>query len=138
MASLFVKFNCFSFALGKGIHHLHAAGDTIKVYLTNVTPIVATHTKKIDLGSIVEENGFLAANIQNDYITLAGVSTLTGVDVTWVAALGSFGPFRYAALYNETAPDKDLIAYYDYGSNITVLDGEVFKVDFGTAILTVT
>jgi len=138
MASQFVKFNCFSLALGKGIHHLHAAGDQIKVYLTNVTPSVTAHTKKIDLSSIVEENGFLATDIQQDYTSTLGVGTMTGVDVTWVAVGGSFGPFRYAALYNETAADKDLIAYYDYGSTITVLDGEIFKVDFGASVLTIT
>jgi len=138
MASTFVKFNCFALALGKGTHHLHAAGDMVKVYLTNVAPNVETHTRKIELSSIVEDNGFLATDIQQDYTVTLGVGTMTGVDVTWVAVGGSFGPFRYAALYNETAADKDLIGYYDYGSSITVLEGEIFKVDFGGSVLTIT
>jgi hypothetical protein len=40
MAS-FNKFQDFVEQLGKGIHQLHAAGHTLKVYLTNDTPDAA-------------------------------------------------------------------------------------------------
>jgi len=136
----YVKFNHFALHLGEGEHKLHAAGDTLKVYLTNATPDVDLDVVKTDLVGITEEMGYAAADIQNDYTEAAGVGTLTGVDVTWTAIGGPFGPFRYVVLYNSdpTTLTNPLIAYWDYGSSITVLEGESFKVDFGASILTIT
>jgi len=138
MAS-YVKFQDFVEQLGKGEHLLHAAGDTLMVYLTNNTPNVATHTLKANLAGITEQNGYAAADIQNDYTETAGTGTLTGVDVVWTGTGAGFGPFRYVVLYNSTATSltNPLIAYWDYGSSITVLSGEAFTVDFGASILTI-
>ncbi len=59
--------------------------------------------------------------------------------MTWTASGGSFGPLQYVVLYNEdaTSPLDALIGWWDYGSSVTVLDGEQFKVDFGASILTI-
>jgi len=64
---------------------------------------------------------------------------LTGVDYEWTASGGSFGAFRYAVLYNDTPTDPadPLVAWWDYGSALTVDEGEKFKVDFGASILTI-
>lgn len=137
MSATFVKFNHFALELGKGTHHLQAAGDTLKVYLTNATPDVDAHVKKADLTPITEEHGYAPADIQNDYTEAAGTGTMTGVDVVFTAAGGSFGPFRYVVLYNDTAANDELVAYWDYGSSITCLTGETFTVDFGASILTI-
>ena len=137
----FVKFQDFVEQLGKGVHQLHAAGHTLNVYLTNNTPDVALDAVKADLVGITEAAGFGydPADAQNDYTEAAGTGTLTCVDKVWTAAGGSFGPFRYVVLYNDTpaAPADPLIAYWDYGSSITVLDGETFTVDFGASVLTI-
>lgn len=136
----FVKFQDFVEQLGSGVHNLKAAGHTLKVYLTNNTPDVAAHVKKADLPGITEQNGYAAADIQNDYTESGGVGTLTGVDVEWTAGAGGFGPFRYAGLYNDdpVSPFADpLISYWDYGSSISCAVGEKFKVDFGSSILTI-
>jgi len=140
MMATYNKFNHFALHLGSGEHLLHAAGDTLKVYLTANAPSTDGDVLLADLAGITEENGYAAADIQNDYTEAAGVGTLTGVDVTWTATGGSFGPFRYVVLYNSTATSltNPLIAWWDYGSAITVLTGETFKVDFGASILTIT
>lgn len=134
----YVKFQNFVEDLGKGVHQLHAAGHTLKVYLTNTAPNVATHTVLADLAGITEENGYAAADIQNDYTETSGTGTLTAVDVTFTASGGSFGPFRYAVVYNDTptSPADPLVCYWDYGSSVTVLTGETFKVDFGASVFT--
>jgi hypothetical protein len=64
---------------------------------------------------------------------------VTGVDITFTASGGSIGPFRYAILYNDTptSPADPLIQYWDYGSNVTLADGESFTVDFGSSLLTI-
>jgi hypothetical protein len=142
MAATFVKFQDFAEQLGKGVHQLHAAGHTLMVYLTNTTPDVATHVKKADLADITNQNGYAPADIQNDYTESGGTGTLTGVDVVWTATGGSFGPFQYVVLYNDTPtagnPFADpLIAYWNYGTSITCLVGETFTVDFGASVLTI-
>jgi hypothetical protein len=137
----FNKFNTFQQDLLLGAHRLAAAGDVVKACLTNTAP-VATNTVKANITEITAQFGYPAggSDILND-VTLAGaVGQLTGVDVTWTAAGGSFGPFRYVVLYNDTqtTPAKPLVGWYDYGSAISVNDTESFTVDFGATVLTIT
>ena len=49
------------------------------------------------------------------------------------ASGGSVGPFRYVVIYNDTPAGDPLVAYYDYSSSITLLDGETLTVDFGAS-----
>jgi len=123
--------------LGKGVHQLHAAGHALYCYLTNNAPDAALDAVRADLLGITEENGYAAADAQNDYTEAAGTGTLTCQDITWTAVVGSFGPFRYVVLYNEDVAGDPLIAWWDYGSSITVLVGETFKVDFGASTATI-
>lgn len=134
----YVKFQQFVEDLGVGVHNLAATGHTLKVYLTNNTPDVAAHAVKADLVGITEQNGYAPADVQNDYSQTGGTATLTGVDVVFTASGGSFGPFRYAVLYNDTptSPADPLIAYWDYGSSTSITDGNDFTVDFGASIFT--
>lgn len=63
---------------------------------------------------------------------------MAGTDVVFTASGGSFGPFQYVALYNDTqtSPVDPLVAWWDYGSAISINDGETFTVDFGASIFT--
>jgi hypothetical protein len=63
---------------------------------------------------------------------------VAGTDVVFTASGGSFGPFQYVALYNDTqtSPVDPLVAWWDYGSAISINDGETFTVDFGASIFT--
>lgn len=132
----FVKFQDFVEQIGKEVHQL--ATDTLKVYLTNAEPNVSADTVKTDLAEITAENGYPSGgtDIQNGYTETDGTGTLTGTDVVFTAAGGSFGPFRYVVLYNDDAANDNLIAYWDYGSAISCNTGETFTVDFGASILT--
>lgn len=138
----FNKIRSFVEDLAEKVHNLGA--DTLKVMLTNSAP-VNTNTIKANLTEISAGNGYTAGGTAIGSITsaqTAGVYKLTGGDVVFTASGGTIGPFRYAAIYNDTptSPADPLIGWYDYGSSITLADGETFTVDFdgSNGILTIT
>ena len=145
MAS-FVKFKQFTMDLGIRVHDLRAGGDTLKIYLSATAPDVDLYTLKADLPGIVEEYGYLPADVQNDFSLVDGVATMVGVNVTFTgtgSALLGFGPFRYVVLYNATTIVKvdPLIGFWDCGEEIVVLGTNEYIVNFaslGTAVLTIT
>lgn len=126
--------------LAKGVHQIHAAGHTFRVYLSNATPDAAADAVKTDLAEISAGNGYTAGgeDIQNDLSETGGTVTATAVDVTWTASGGTIGPFRYAVVYNDsaTSPLDALWNWWDYGSALTLNDGESFTVDFGASWFT--
>ena len=126
----FNKFNSFVEAMAEKVHNL--GSDTLKVMLTNSAP-VETNTQKSDLTDISAGNGYTAGGTAATISSSAqssGTYKLVLADVTFTASGGSIGPFRYAALYNDTATNKELIGWWDYGSSITLASGETFTVDY--------
>lgn len=138
MAS-FVKYEVFSENLSEKVHDLNA--DTIKVMLSNTSPNVATHAVRADVTEISGGNGYTSggSDTANATSRSGGTTSVTGTDVTITASGGTIGAFRYAILYNDTptSPADPLIGYWDYGSSITLADGESFTVDFGSSMFTV-
>jgi hypothetical protein len=134
------KFETFVGDLGLKVHELNA--DTCKVYLTNNAPSSSLDSVKADLAEISAGNGYTSGgeDSTNTYSETSGTGTLAGTDIVWTASGGTIGPFRYAVLYNDTptSPADPLIAWWDYGSSITLNDGETFTVDFGASIFTLT
>ena len=135
----FNKFNSFVEALAEKKHDLGA--DTLKVLLTNTAP-VATNSVKANLTEISAGNGYTAggntASVTSSAQTSGTYKLVLGDPATWSATGGSIGPFRYAVLYNDTASNDELIGWWDYGSAVTLADGESFAVDFDptTGVLT--
>lgn len=135
----FTKFNSFVESVAEKTHNL--GSDSLKVMLTNVAP-VATNTQKTDLTDIAAGNGYSAggsAPTISSSLQTSGVYKLTLADLVFTAT-GAVGPFRYAVLYNDTATNKELIGWYDYGASITLASGETFTVDFdgSNGVLTLT
>lgn len=126
----FNKFNSFVEAVAEKAHNL--GSDTLKVMLTNSAP-GASDTQKSDLTEISAGNGYTAggtaATISSSSQT-SGTYKLVLADVVFTASGGTIGAFRYAVLYNDTASNDELIGYWDYGSSITLADGETLTVDF--------
>lgn len=126
----FTKFNSFVEALAEKTHNL--ASDTLKVALTNSAPSAA-NTVLGDITQIANGNGYTtggATAVQSSSAQTAGVYKLVLADVTFTASGGSMGPFRYSVLYNDSASNDELIGYYDYGTNVTITNGNLFVVDF--------
>jgi len=138
----FNKFETFVGDLGDKVHDLDA--DTLKVYLTAATPSTSLDSVKADLAEITMTNetnhGAGGADITGVWSEATGTGTLTATDVTFLASGGQVGPFQYVVLYNDTptAPADPLIGWWDYGSSVTLNDGETFTVDFGASVLTLT
>jgi hypothetical protein len=139
MAS-FNKFNVFSEDLSEGVHQLQAAGHTLRVYLSNAAPSASADSVKTDLAEISTGSGYSGpVDVQNDTSRSSGTTSVTGVDVVITASGGPVGPFQYVVLYNDTptSPADPLIGWWDYGSPITLADGESFTINFGTELFTV-
>jgi len=129
MAS-FNKFNSFVEALAEKAHNLQS--DVLKVMLSNTAPS-ATNAVKTDITEITAGNGYTAGGAQATQVSSAqttGTYKLVLNDVTFTAAGGSLATFRYAVLYNDTATNDELIGWWDYGSAVTITNGNSFTVDF--------
>jgi hypothetical protein len=107
------------------------SADVFKVMLTNVAP-VASNSVKADLTEISAGFGYTAGGTATTITNslAAGVAKVAGTNVVFTASGGSIGPFRYAVLYNDTATGDPLIAWWDYGSSITLSSTETLTITF--------
>ncbi|SRR6266849_1560658 len=137
----FQKFQFFVEDVGKKLHNLNT--DTLKVLLTNTAPVAGNHVyADISATELANGNGYLTGGTAigaNAYSQASGIAKLTGNSVVFTAT-GAMGPFRYVAIYNVTATNKNLIGFYDYGQSITLANGDTFTVAFDATagILTIT
>ena len=124
------------------VHNMDLQSDQVVVALSNTAPASESPNPATD------GNGILANITQAAYTNLSSrnvttsSSTQTGgtyklvlADITLTSSGGSTGPFRYVYIYNDTvtAPADPLIGYYDYGSSLTLNDGDSLTVDFSAA-----
>lgn len=122
----FTKFQPFVEAVAEKVHNL--GSDQLKVALSNVAPSAAnavlTDITEITYTNLSSRNITTSSSSQT-----SGTYKLVIADLVLTASGGSVGPFRYVVIYNDTATSDNLIGYYDYGSSITLLDGETFTID---------
>lgn len=127
------KFQCFVEDICEKKHNL--ASDTLKVALSNASnaPSASADVKLADITTVS------TANLDTTTLTVSSSSQSSGTyklvvaDLTMTAS-GAVGPFRYVIIYNDTASNDELIAWYDYGSEVTLASGDTFKLDFGTEL----
>lgn len=131
----FVFFDEFKANVTSGAINL--ATDTLAVVLSNTAPTVATHDELADITQISAGNGYstggsdLASGAWAETGAGTGIWQYTSSDEVFTASGGSIGPFRYVVLYSNTSTGDKLIGYLDYGSSITVTDGNTFTIDVG-------
>jgi len=122
------KFHCFVADVCNKVHNL--ASDTCKVVLTNSAP-VASNTVIGNITQVANGNGYTTggtAIASPSSSQTTGTQTFSGNNVTFTASGGTIGPFQYAAIYNDTAASDQLIAWFDYGSALTLQIGDTFTV----------
>ena len=126
------KFNSFVEALAEKVHNL--GSDSLRFALTNTAP-AATDTAFAPGGAHpppAAANGYTSGGHTVSITSSAqssGTYKLVGTDIVITATAGGIGPFRYVVLYNDTASGDELIAFFDYGSSITLASGETFTID---------
>ncbi len=131
----FTFFHEFKKFLGDGTIDLDS--HTFKAVLTNTAPTVGTDDQLADITQIANGNGYLTGGVTLASVTWTETGGGTGVwrwnaaDFGWTASGGSIGPFRYIVIYDDTATGDPLVGLYDYGTNLTVTDGNAFTVDIG-------
>jgi len=138
--AVFNKVNDFVENVAHGVHSLDT--DQLVVALSDTAPGSETPDPT------TTGNGVLTNVTEITYTNLSGTNPrnitttssaesggtykLTLTDLTLTASGGSVGPFRYIYVYDDTptSPADPLIGYYDYGSSLTLADGESLTIDF--------
>lgn len=129
------KFQDYVEQLNRAVHNW--ASHTFKAALSNTAP-AATNTVLADITQIASGGGYTAGaggGLTLDTVTLSeatGTAKVTIADEVFTASGASVGPFRYVVIYNDsaTSPADALVCWFDYGSSITLLDGESLTIDF--------
>ena len=130
MAS-YVKFQSFVEALAEKVHNLGADALTVGM-TTNVNAPANTDTVLADITEI----SYVDCSARVITITAssqtAGTYKLVATDLVLTSS-GTVGPFQWVFIYNNTATSDELICYFDYGSEITLANGETLTLDFDAA-----
>jgi len=136
------SFNKIADFVVNAVHNMDLESDQVAIALSNTAPGSEGTNPTSDgngiLGNVTE---IAYTNCSSRNVTTSSSSQTSGTyklvlaDLTLTASGGSVGPFQYVYIYNDTvtSPADPLIGYYDYGSALTLNDGDSFTVDFSAA-----
>lgn len=133
----FVKLNGFVEHLAEKVHNL--GSDTLTLALSNTAPgsegTPPTGATSACVLANVTQVAYTYCSTRvvtvSSSAQTSGTYDLVTTDLILTASGGAIGPFRYVYVYNDTATNDELIGYWDYGSAVTVNDGETFTNDYG-------
>lgn len=138
-AGAWTVYDEFKLSLGKKVFNL--AADAVKMALfTSASNAGAASLVGAQLatltGQVAAGNGYSTGGVAcaPTYTNTAGTETFDVADAQWTAAGGSIVA-RYAVLYDDTAVNKDLIAYCLLDStpaDVTLTDGNILTVQIAT------
>jgi hypothetical protein len=116
--------------------------DVFTIALSNTAPASETSNPTADGNGVLANVTQIAYTFCSSRVITTTSSSQTGgtyklvlQDITLSASGGAVGPFQYVYVYDETptSPADPLICVYDYGSSITLNDGEDLAIDFDDA-----
>ena len=126
------KFEPFVEKLAEKAHDL--GSDTLTVALTAAANApVATNGVLADLTEIAYTNLSSRVITTSSSSQTGGTYKLVLTDLVLTASGGAVAAFRYVVIYNDTAANDELICWHDYGSDLTLADGETLTIDFDAA-----
>lgn len=122
----FTKFQPFVENLAEKVFNLGT--DQLKVALTDTVP-----TNTFSQLSSITEISYTNLSTRNITTTssaqTSGTYKLTLTDLVLTAS-GTVPQFRYIVIYDDTATNDELICYYDYGSEINMINTDTLTLDF--------
>ena len=113
--------------------NINCGSDQFTVALTNSAPTASTDTQLSDITQITYTNLSSRNLTTTSSSQTGGDYSLVLADLTLTASGGSVGPFRYAVIYSDTSTGDLLVGYYDYGSSVTIADGESLDLDLSAS-----
>lgn len=125
--STFTKINSFVELLAEKTFNL--GSDSLKVALTN-TSHTSSWTRLSDLTEVSYTNLSTRVLTVTSSAQSSGTYKLVVSDLVLTASGGTVGPFQYIYVYDDTATNDELICYFNYGSALTLQDGDTFTLDF--------
>lgn len=126
------KVNAFVEAEAEGLHNL----ETDQIAVALVAAANAPTSASSDINAIPQADYTYCSSrnfTTNSSAQASGTYRLKLAELILTASGGSIGPFRYVVIYNATAAAEspsvsNIICYFDYGSEITVLDGQTLTI----------
>lgn len=125
------KFQAFVEHQAEKVHNLGADALTVALCATANAP-VATNSVLADLTQISYTNLSARVLTISSSLQTSGTYKLVIADLVLTASGGSVAAFQYVVIYNDTpaSPADPLIAWFDYGSALTLANGETLTLDF--------
>ena len=125
------KFNQFTEDLAKGVHNLSTGAITVALTAAANAP-VATNSVLANLTQISYTNLSSRVVTVTSCVQTSGTLKYILTDLVLSASGGSVATFRYVVIYNDTptSPADPLIGWYDYGTDVTLANGENLTIDF--------
>ena len=123
----FTKINSFVEKLAEKAFNL--GSDTLTIALTN-TAHTSTWSQLSELTQVAYTNLSSRALTISSSAQTSGTYKLVLADLVLTSSGGTTGPFQYVYIYDDTATNDELICYFDYGSALTLQDGDTFTIDF--------
>ena len=131
--AVFNKFNSWAEVM---VEAANLGSDSFVIALTNSAPSagnsILTDITQISYTNLSARTLTTASSSQT-----GGVYSLVFNDLVLTAS-GAVASFRYVVIYDDTVANGPLVGWYDYGSAVSMTNGETFTIDFGANALTVT
>lgn len=105
------------------------SGNGLTIALTN-TAHTATWDELADLTQVAYTNLSSRVLTVSSSAQTSGTYKLVLADLVLTSSGGTTGAFRYVYIYDDNSTGDKLICYFDYGSSITLADGDTFTIDF--------
>jgi hypothetical protein len=127
----FNKFNAFVEHLAEKVHNMGADQLAVALCAAANAPVAANSVLadlvQISYTNLSTRNLSISSSAQT-----SGTYKLVVGDLVLTASGGAVAPFRYIVPYNDTptSPADPLIGWYDYGSDLTLQNGESLTLDF--------
>lgn len=133
--AIYQKFNQTVEDMANGVYN--CATDQFTIALTVGAPS-ATNTVLANLTEISYTNLSARDLTTTTSGQTSGTFTQLFADLVLTASGGAVAGFQYITIYDNTptSPADPLLCFYDFGSLLTLADGETLTIDFTTSTFT--